>query len=628
MRCNLIKYFILASGAFIFLQLFPEDAPAYTVSGLVEFSYRNYETKIGSVKTSSSDFVQNYQANISTFIWDPRFLQFNGGVGYQIHKRNDSADFDSLNYNANLAFFQGRMISWDFFGQKTTTSNATYLNIAGYDVTTTSYGGTLRLNLSKTGRNGNNNGNNNNNNNFNNGNRSNWVLPDIELSRSRTDAVAQSALVPLDETRENTRIAVKYFYSRSFDLIFTDDIESYKNNISNYGYDVNTASLVSNIMVSPSGKLVLTGRRTERATDNMIGYAGRSLTSLYSASLNFAEKNGFSHFHHYDYSEQKEGSRELINHNLGSQVRYRLTSELSVRGGLTYRQADFTQAATATTPEEKSSLTSGALLAGVSYAKIYRPDFMGPFSLSTGYDFMSGFSKVESQSASIGQGSGTYYTNNANIRFNSDDWRDENLSASYAFANRRDQSPVANNTQNQSYNLDFLTRRIPKTIVKASAAYNVQDQSSNTADVFYTMMGNQNTQRRTVIYNADIARALTRELRVNLGATKSSESATQTYTLSTLQPSSSTNEFSSEVIYATASYSTFITRSLNYQAELREERRTAYHEDYKTHQISQYLYYRIRAILVSLEYRWRQDDPENGETTTQQMTYMKISRPF
>jgi len=182
--------------------------------------------------------------------------------------------------------------------------------------------------------------------------------------------------------------------------------------------------------------------------------------------------------------------------------------------------------------------------------------------------------------------------------------------------------------RNQSYRADFLTRRIPKTQIKASASYSVQDTSANTNDAFYIMMGNQNTLRRTVLYNADIGHAPTQELRFNLGASRNNESASQTYTLSTLQPSTTTVTSTIDIIYFTANYSTFLTRSLNYNAELREERSTVQHHDIEAHQISQYLNYRVRSILMSLEHKWRQDNPENGPSTTQQMTFFRISRPF
>ena len=84
----------------------------------VEFSYKDYETKSGDIKTTDSTWIQNYRLNMASFIWDPRFLVFNAGTSYSIYSNKNSSDSKALNYTLGLSFFPGRKISWELHGSK------------------------------------------------------------------------------------------------------------------------------------------------------------------------------------------------------------------------------------------------------------------------------------------------------------------------------------------------------------------------------------------------------------------------------------------------------------------------------------------------------------------------------
>ncbi len=97
------KAFLIAVA--LFMISLPGTAFAYSVSGLVEFSYRDYETKIGQQQTSWSEFVQNYRVSADTFVYDPRFLIVRGGVGYAINSRSGGEKTNTLSYDLTTFFF-------------------------------------------------------------------------------------------------------------------------------------------------------------------------------------------------------------------------------------------------------------------------------------------------------------------------------------------------------------------------------------------------------------------------------------------------------------------------------------------------------------------------------------------
>ena len=159
----------------------PVQASAqYRISGIVEFSYRDFQTKTNGVVASQEQYwSQLYRVNLDGPFLDPRFMRISGGVGYSLLTYKDGPDRDTLDYFLNAAFFPGMKISWNLFGSKSTQTIDNTESIAGYDVTTTSYGATL---FYRPGNGANSRNNRNNNRNANGG----W-LPSLDISRIHTD---------------------------------------------------------------------------------------------------------------------------------------------------------------------------------------------------------------------------------------------------------------------------------------------------------------------------------------------------------------------------------------------------------------------------------------------------------
>lgn len=611
----------------ILILLLPGEAAArYNVSGVVEFSYRNYETEIGSDKISDNYFTQTYRANIGSFLWDPRFAVFNGGIGYNLISNGNGSDSRNLSYNLSTSFFPGMKISWDLFGTKDTNRVESNINIAGYETTTTSYGGTLRLNLNTGGRRGNNNNRYYNRyNNFNN-NRgwSRIPLPDITLSRVHHESESLNTVNPLNETRDDTKASIQYRRNSRFTLVIDGGLEEYRNMKDNSSYDTSTASLSSDIQVSRDAELKLNGRLTDRTTTNIAGYDASRTSSNYSVALNFEEKEGVASFYRYDFSRSQIPGNDFESQRVQAQISYRFDEDLNFNTGVNYGVSDYTTT-TAGGQEVKSTLETGGIQAGAAYHKLYTPGFLGPFGFNTDYGLNAGFSKLSGNAIAQEEGSGWYYANSVGLGLRSIGWKEETASLTYSYSNKRDQSPLNNDMELQSCSLSISTRRVPRTSINASGSYAVQHtRLENTNNLFMAQL-DSNAQRRTMQYNVNAVYTASSYLRLQAGASRGDTTSVTSYSLSTL-PSVIISQ--DDLFYGAAQFSYRFTRNVLFNAELREEYRSTKTTDTKAHQLNMNLNYRIRAIFINFEYRWRQDDPDNALKSTQQYYFAKLSRPF
>ncbi len=604
----------------------PVLGEAYNVSGVVEFSYRNYETKIGNSRSSQSTFTQNYQANIQDYLFDPRFLQFSAGIGYAVYntKQNStpSQDSSTLNYNLNASFFPQSKINGTVFGNKTTATIQSNANIAGYDVTTSSYGASLSL-LFSGSRFG---GNNNNNNNYNNGRGYGIPLPSITISHIHTDSDSESSSFPIHEKRDDTNGSLTYRFNPSFDLRLDGGLQSYQNEITGGAYDTKSANIASTINVSKDGELRLNGRITDTSTDAIAGFQADTKTHTYTAVLDFKEKDGWKQYYRYDNSGQETTSSEYTTQRAEANVAYRVLPEVQLRGGINYSTADLFTSATVSTPELQANVKQADVLAGASYQKSYALNMIYPFNFNTNYDFTFGYSKVESRMAGVEEGTGMYFTNQAGLGLSSSGWQKESLNMSYFIFSRRDDSPLSSDVFQQSFRFDFNTRRVTDTNIRAKVDYYSQENKNSASAIFSAAPLDTREQRRSFTYDMGADYYPIPNLTLSAGAQRGETKSTFT-TLSTLQPISSVSNIQN-LYYASAAFNYAFTRNLLYRLNLREELSTTEVVDIRRHLVNMNLDYRFRQIFVNFEYRWRQEIPDNSQTTTQQYYFVKLSRPF
>lgn len=625
-----IKKIIIFSVPALSLFCWTGQASAYRVSGVVEFTYRSYETKTGNAVSSDRYWIQFYRADLSTHVWDPRFMRFYAGIGYTAISHHSGVGTDNLNYNVNTTFFPAMKISWDLFGRKNIQNVESTATIAGYDITSTSYGGTIRINLNAQGR-----GNNNNNNNNRNGKALN--LPSINLSHYRTESESLGTVNLINETLDDTKASLAYHINTLFSLNADAGLQSYENLINNSTYEYKTANLFSLISVSPNGELKLSGNVTDREARNIAGLDETNISQNYAASLEFKEKDRIKHEYRYTYSRLENGSTDLTTQKAIAQITYRLSEEWLARAGLQYNLADFRRPPNPATsdPGEKNLLKSGNLTAGANYTKRYAPDFLGPFVFVGGYDFESGFSSITSETGGT-EGDGWYYDNRLNLRLNSAGWKEDNATLDYTIDSRRDYSPVDNDVLQQSLRLSLSTTRVPRTSIRGTAGYLTQDiRSSGTGD-FLTVLTSGTSgvsqNRRSLTYDLNLDHFLFAYLTLSEGATRG-QSKQNTYSLLASVPYTSSVDDVDTTLYATLNFNYPITRFLLYRAQLRDEYRRTERLNLVTtgiqsYEVKMYLDYRIRMIFVNLEYRWRQDNPKAGLQTEQQFYFVKLSRPF
>ncbi|MEK6697745.1 MAG: hypothetical protein AABZ10_01755 [Nitrospirota bacterium] len=620
---NFFLPIIYVGGLLLIIFILPGSALSqYRISGVVEFTYRNLETKTGNSVSSNPYWTQTYRANLQGDVLDPRFMTFSGGAGYSVYTYKNAGNSSIVDYNLNTSFFPGMKVSWNLFGSKSVTTFESTALIAGYDVTTTTYGATLNLRLGSRGKS---------NNNWSNASgNSGTLLPDITLSRIHSESESLGTVVPLRETRDDTRASLNYRFSSLADLHLDGAIEQYENQVSNSSYETKTASLLSNVRVSPGADLKLSGRVTDRQTDNVAGYNPNETIWAYNMTLDFKEKNGMRHYYMYDFSEQKSPTFDYKQQRAMARVVQKIREDWRIQGGVDYSLSDYVREPDTLIPGgEKSRLETGGLLGGVAYTKKYTPAFLGPFTIDTNYDFTTGFSKLSSETGGT-EGGGAYYTNNVGLGIGSSGWKNETLSLFYNYTGRRDHSPVANDAWQHAYRFTVSTQRIPRTAIRGSVYYTTQENKSEAGNIHLTTQtfSNQqvtvNQQRRAWTYDLTAEHTVSTYLNLTAGASRGQTASTY-YTLSTLPSLVNTDD---TFYYGTANVTYPLTRHLVYRAQVREDYRKSATEDAEGRQVNMFLDYRIRQIFVTVEYRWRQDIPQNTLRTEQQYYYVKLSRPF
>ena len=623
----------------------------YNVSGVVEFSYRSYETKTGDAKYSSSQFSQNYRANISSFVLDPRLLLFDAGIGYMIVSPTNAPDYDLLNYNLNLHFFTGMKVSWDLYGSQTVNNVQSNDNIAGYEVTSTSYGGTLHINpnlASKNGRrnnynnrsnyNSNSNSNNNNGNNYNNGNRG-WrymSLPELTLSRVHWSSESQNQQFPLNEERDNTKASIYYRYNSRFYVTLDQELEKYDNKITNQRYDTTTTYLKSNVILSPFSNLDIQGNRTYREVTGFAAYSPNETNTSVTVTLMVAERNRLAQMYRYHYALAERfsgpiGSTYLLNAAVG-ELTYRYTDEVSLLGAFGYKNAESKETLSATAPERRVNISDGGLSGGVNYVKLYMPAFLGPFGFNTGYAFKTGFSNLSTNDPAQQSGTGWFYGNSLTAGIRSVAWRDETASLEYGFANRRDRSPVGQDYLDQSITLSMMTRRVPKTNLSAALVYRVHEASTNALIGPLVQQQNATSEGRSINYNIVAAYMPTAYLQFTAGANRGETTTTSTYqSLSNLPPSMSYMQSGLTLLYALADLNYHFTRNFGVYAQVREDytyNKTTDTNRTRGHELRMGASYRYHMIFLYWDSQWRINDPDQGIRSHQTYHLLRLSRPF
>ena len=626
----------------------------YKVSGIVEFTYRNYENKVGDQQYSNNQFQQTYRANLSSFLIDPRLLLFDAGIGYSIITPSNAPDYHMLNYDLNMRFFPGMKVSWDLHGSQTVNNVQSYDNIAGYEVTSTSYGGTLRINpnlASKNGRRNNNYNNrsnsnnsnsnsnsNGNGNNFNNGNRG-WrfaTLPELTLSRNHWGSESQNPLFPLNEERDNTKAAVYYRFNSRFHISLDGELEEYNNKIIDQKYDTTTINLQSGVILSPLSNLEIHGRRLDREVTGFVGYLPNETGTELMVSLLVAERNRLAQSYRYQYGSYERhsgdvGSTYLQNSAIG-ELTYRYSDELSLLGGVNYRLAESTDTATPTMPERTMTVSDGGLSGGVSYVKLYTPAFLGPFGINTGYALRTGFANLSTNDPTVSSGSGLYYGNSLNAGIRSIAWRDDTAAFEYAFSNRRDGSPVGNDYRDQSFSLSLMTRRVPRTTLSAAASYRVHESSTNALVGPLIQQQNAASQGRSVNYNLVATYVPTEYVLLTAGTNRGESTTNSTYqTLANLPPATSTLRSGLTLVYAIANFNYRFTRNLAYYAQAREDYTYNSSTDanrIRGHELRMGASYRYHMIFLYWDSQWRIKDPDIGQRSQQTYHLLRLSRPF
>ncbi|HWR72978.1 MAG TPA: hypothetical protein VN604_07395 [Nitrospirota bacterium] len=613
----------------------------YRVSGVADISYRDYETKTRASVTSYSYWTKHVGANLTSYIYSPRFMEFTGGADYQSITGNKyTQDSDTLTYNLNAMFFPRMKVNWNLFGMKSVNSFDPFSDplgtrsIVAYDATTTTYGGTLNLLL---GKGGNNNRNNNNSRNNNNNSTSPIILPNITLSHTHAERESLSPIVPQHETRDDTRGSMSYARNSSFTFDIDGGREEFEDILYNRTYDQTTARLSTVARVSSGADLRLNGLTSSRETKGYgANYDQTDDSRSYSATLDFRETGGLKHYYRYVFEERDTTRINYFNNRAEARVRYKLSDEWYAQGGLEYRKAGFDQKATATTASSESDLTSAGVLAGLGYVKTYTPELLGPFSIVTGYDVTGGQNDYSTTTLGALQGSGSYYKNAVELGLRSTGWVKDQANLTSRYESQRDSSPLQNDVNSTLVNLSLSTKRIPKTDVSGFFNFTSNEIRNEAGSVFVnsptfnqmttvTNLTGLDQQRRQTLYSIDINHYLASFLTLSAGASKSQ--ATQNInSLSTLPVQSLTDTTN---MYGQARFRYQLARNLFYRVDLRETKQSVQTTDTRIHEGIMYLDYRLRQIYVNMEYRIRQDVPEEkGLRVTQQYSFIKLSRPF
>lgn len=609
----------------------------YYVNGIVDFTYNSIQTKVGDATSTNRIWTEHYGANFGSSVLDPRFLQLNAGINYSINHTNTAPSQDVLTYNINANFFPGRMISLSLFDTKTIVNVPTIGNIAGYDIETTTYGGTLNLFLSKAQRKGNNtnnyfNRNNNNNNNNNAGGRYRIPLPDIMLSTSHTEALSLNPQYPQNETRDNSTAFVFLRPLSNMDLRIEGKNEKYENELFGTSYDITTLDVASSIQLGVKSSLGLEGRRTERQYENATGSTNDQGMS-YQAKLDRRENARLSHSYRYGYSYYDASGTKVTNQNSNANVQYSILPELSLNGAISYNEIDYFRPATTTTlittPEQRSEVKSGSLSLGAQYSKEFRPESLDPFVVRTSYSLDSGFTDVSDSSTGV-TGDGRYYGNTAGLGLFSSGWRYEALSMEYSYNNKRDHSPLHANSSAQMYTFAASTSRIPRSNFRANAQYSVIESSVAIANLGPVItLDSRGQQSRSLSYQLTFDHAVTSWLAFIARAAQQKTQSTTNYSLATISlpgnPEVTSRQYSAAL---NATYPVSRVMSLRGSAGYDHQQQKPTNTETTSFSRGAGLDWRLRQIFMSADYRWREDIPENGQRIQQQSVFLRVSRPF
>jgi hypothetical protein len=617
------------------------DAFAYSVSGVVDFSYLDNIVKQGNARTEDQSWTQNYQTSFQDYLLDRRAINYNVDLGYAVTTHKNSLDSRNLNYGLSTSFFPGMKVSGDAFLRDGLTTVQSNVDIAGMQYKTQSYGGTVNFALSRgRGFNGANNYNSNNNSESNNTASPNrlFTLPDITLARVHTSSEAVSTLNPLHESLDTTMASARSRIQDKGDINLDGQMDKYRDLHNNSSYDAHSLNLSSTLAVLSDATFGFVGRYADRTTDNMAGFSSWERSLYVSSRLDFKEVKGFRHYYYYNLNEQTAAGSKSVSNSLNAGANYTLSESWSAQGAASIANAqsslNSTQTATATSLGSKATQDSVAVSTGVAYQKTQTPAMLNPFVLNTRYSFNIGYGDYSSssstaQAGTVLSGTGFFIGNTAGVGLASTGWQTENLSMDYQYQNKRDFSPVHNDFDIQSLRLNFTSRRFEKTTLHAIVTYTDQRYKSNNISTDPLAPIQNNTQNsQSTLYDTGADYAASNYLTLSAGASRG-DTKSNTYTLSQLTPvQSSSMSALDDQIYGSANFSYPLTRYLTYMANARDEYHHSRNTNLRVQDVDMKLNYRIRMLLFSLDAHVREEDPSGSPRVEQQYYFAQVTRPF
>ncbi len=633
----------------------PSTVHAYSVSGVVEFSYADLTRRSGNSEYTESYSVQNYSINVGSYILDPRLLTYSASAGYMFYSSDIRNDAKNLTYSLTASLLPGKIFSANLYAGKTTQTIKDNTTLSGYDVDTTSYSGTLSLKLNSIGKGGNNGNIRNNNNNNNNNNRGGASflrqhLPDIFLTRDHIESESLSKVNPFHEARDNTNAELQYRSTNLFDVSLRSQLEQFENLVTKGKYDIQSNYFNSNVQFSPDSKLRLSGSTTDKTYDNFY-YPGirKEETTAYLVGLSVAEREKLSQEYSYAYSTGKADAipspAEATKQDAKALVRYRLTNTVNTFGGLVYQSNDYKRDPNPITVDigQDETLQSVGAQAGLNYAQEFRTNALGTWSLSSSYTGTAGSNdftrrRVDQNNDGVPDdlngdgipdeisGSGAFYSNGISLGVGTG-WGQETLSTSYSYLSSRDDSPLNNDYWKSSVSLSFTTTRIPRARIYGTGSYSVQDNSADFMLQLPSVLANmQYGKRRETSYSIVADYSIMAYLRLNAGASRGL--STSNYSLATLTAASALTDDTS--VYGALNLVYPLTRYLTYKANYGRDVRTANLTNLSvvTDRFLNSLDFHIRSLFFSAEYSWMKSTPENELPFEDKRIYLTLRRPF
>lgn len=623
---------------------FVGTSQAYSVGGNIQLTYASLEKTVGDATGVSRMWSEQYAVSLSSPILDPRFLNLSASVNYSRNHPYGSPTLSMTTYNMNAFFFPRRQISWNLFNAKTIANVPSIGANGGYDIVTTTYGGTMTLALSKgIGRrnsntnnyfnNSYNNWNNNNNNNNNGGRRTRLQLPDITLNATHIDALSQNTQAAVHETRDNAGANLFYKASPTTTVRLEEKTEKYNNLLSGMTYDLNTMDLYSTTNIVSSAILELVGRHSDRRFGQAAS-AGRTHTegASYEAMLNMQGKGRLRHNYRYAYGDYKAPGSESITQSANANMSYGLLSWASFYGSAYANQSEVVTAATGTFPEQRSEVDSGGFSAGADagFSREYRPEFLSPFVLRTTYRFNTGLTAV-SASGLNSSGDGWQYTNNAGLGLFSTGWKKESLDSEYNYTNTRDHSPIQSNIERQTFRLSFTTTRIPYSDLRAFVNYAVAESTSTSVISLTNAAADANaTESRSLSYSVVFNHAVASWLKLAMQAAQQKNSTSSAiYSLATATTTVTPESISRQAgATLTANYSLSRHISLRGSAAVEWQKQLPGGAESTTYSQTAGLSWQVRQINILGEWTRSEAIPDSGLRSEQQRLFVSASRPF